>query len=93
MNNTIGVKAFAEMIGADHGDVGKAVVAGLLRGELGPNARGPGSKALRLEDAEIISAAVRCGIPWQVAARNLENLRPFKGGVVFLEPVSADGAK
>lgn len=84
---TIGVKEFSDIIGADRADVSRAVAKGLIRAMPGKggNSRGPGTKILDLRDAKIIAAAVRCGIPWQVAARRLENFLPFDGGIVVLE--------
>lgn len=85
MNYTMGVNEFADMIGAPRPDVSRAISVGLIRAKCGPNARGPGSKILSLKDAEIISAAVRCGIPWLVAVGLVDNLRPFQGGIILLE--------
>lgn len=86
-NYTIGVKEFSDMIGADSGDVSRAITKGLIRSRPGPggNRKGPGTKILALKDAEIIAAAVRCGISWQAAARRIDSYQPFKGGVVVLE--------
>lgn len=92
MEDGIGCKEFARIVGASYPEVSRAASAGLLRvvGTRG-NRRGPGVHILDREEAYRIATAVKCGIPWRVAATVSDRIRVIKGGGIRVIPPATSG--
>lgn len=93
MEDGIGCKEFARIVGASYPEVSRAASAGLLRvvGTRG-NRRGPGVHILDREEAYRIAAAVKCGIPWRVAATVSERIGIIRGGGIrIIAPAATAG--
>jgi hypothetical protein len=93
MEGGIGCKEFARIICASYPEVSRAASAGLLRvvGTRG-NRRGPGVHIFDREEAHRIAAAVRCGIPWRVAAIVSARIKIIRGGGIRIIPLDTTAA-
>lgn len=83
----IGCREFARIVGARYPEVSRAAAAGLItvvcrKG----NRKGLGINILDREQALRIAAAVKCGIPWRVAAMVSDRITVIKRGGIRLTP-------
>jgi hypothetical protein len=73
--DSIGCNEFASIIGADHSDVSREASRGLLTVLARRASGGPGSTMLSLKQARRLAVAVKCGLPWRLAAELGDRLK------------------